>query len=104
MLMANFLKSCAPVPEELYEVTDQGLILGDQKPPTILDLFKPRIILFRSLNMFLQWFSVTMGYYGLLFASTGLSGNNLFFGFVLIWSGIRLTRRALFGPVFLGTT
>ena len=55
-------------------MTDEGLIPIDEKPPTILDLFKPRVILFRSLNMFLQWFSVTMGYYGLLFASTGLSG------------------------------
>ena len=33
------------------------------------------MILLRSLNMFLQWFSVTMVYYGLLFASTSLSGD-----------------------------
>ena len=68
------INSVAPVPEELYEVTDQGLI-SNQETPTILDLFKPKEILFRSLNMFLQWFSVTMGYYGLLFASTGLGGD-----------------------------
>ena len=67
------VNSVAPVPEELYEVTDRGLI-SHQKTPTIMDLFKPKEVLFRSLNMFLQWFSVTMGYYGLLFASTGLGG------------------------------
>ena len=39
------------------------------------DLFKPKIILQRSLNMYFQWFSVTMVYYGLLFASTSLSGD-----------------------------
>jgi OCT family organic cation transporter-like MFS transporter 4/5 len=43
--------------------------------PSLLDLFRPRMILLRSLNMFFQWFSVTMGYYGLLFASTALAGD-----------------------------
>ena len=71
------VNSLAPVPEELYEVTDQGLVLSQKSetPPTIKDLFKPKVILLRILNMFLQWFSVTMGYYGLLFASTGLGGD-----------------------------
>ncbi len=45
------------------------------KHPTLLDLFKPMPILKRSLNMFYQWISVTMCYYGLLFASTSLSGD-----------------------------
>ena len=40
------------------------------------ELFTPKLILLRSLNMFFQWFSVTMVYYGLLFASTSLSGNS----------------------------
>lgn len=43
--------------------------------PTIRDLFRPVIICKRSINMFYQWFSVTMAYYGLLFASTSLSGD-----------------------------
>jgi len=42
---------------------------------TVLDLFRTRVILFRTLNMCYQWFSVTMCYYGLSFASTSLSGN-----------------------------
>merc|ERR1719336_1200927 len=42
---------------------------------TVLDLFRPRIIFVRTVNMCFQWFSVTMCYYGLGFASTSLSGN-----------------------------
>ena len=45
------------------------------KTPTFLDLFYPKTILFRSLNMFYQWFSVTMCYYGLSYASTSLLGD-----------------------------
>ena len=66
----------------------------DAAQVTVRDLFRPRVILFRTLNMcyqvqqreemelsfimtqgYLQWFSVTMCYYGLSFASTSLSGN-----------------------------
>ena len=46
-----------------------------KKKSFLNELFTPRLILLRSLNMFFQWFSVTMVYYGLLFASTSLSGN-----------------------------
>ena len=42
--------------------------------PNLGTLFAPKLILLRSLNMFFQWFCVTMVYYGLLFASTSLSG------------------------------
>ena len=46
-----------------------------ERKPNILDLFRPKMILLRSLNMCLQWVSVTMVYYGLLFASTSLNGD-----------------------------
>ena len=52
-------------------VTDADVV----KKPTFFDLFYPKTILFRSLNMFYQWFSVTMCYYGLSYASTSLLGN-----------------------------
>ena len=45
------------------------------KKVTFFDLFYPKSILFRSLNMFYQWFSVTMCYYGLSYASTSLLGD-----------------------------
>ena len=47
----------------------------DESKPTFLDLFRPRLMLFRSSNMFYQWFSVTMCYYGLSFASVNLLGD-----------------------------
>ena len=46
-----------------------------QEKPHLFDLFRPKMILLRTLNMFLQWVSVTMVYYGLLFSLTTLSGN-----------------------------
>jgi len=42
---------------------------------TVLDLFRPTKMALRTINMCFQWFSVTMCYYGLSFASTSLSGN-----------------------------
>ena len=45
------------------------------KKPTLMDLFRPNIILKRTLNMGFQWFSVTMCYYGLSFAATDLLGD-----------------------------
>lgn len=48
---------------------------GFHKRHTILDLFRPRVIAMRSINMFYQWFSVTVAYYGITFASTTLSGD-----------------------------
>ena len=47
---------------------------ADTEVATYQDLFRPNIILKRSLIMFYQWFSVTMCYYGLSFASTSLLG------------------------------
>merc|ERR1712223_725684 len=49
--------------------------LAEEPRPTFLDLFRPRLMLFRSTNMFYQWFSVTMWYYGLSFASVSLLGD-----------------------------
>uniref|UniRef100_A0A0K2TL63 Major facilitator superfamily (MFS) profile domain-containing protein n=1 Tax=Lepeophtheirus salmonis TaxID=72036 RepID=A0A0K2TL63_LEPSM len=42
---------------------------------SFMDMFTPFPMLFRSLNMFYQWFSVTLCSYGLTFASTSLSGD-----------------------------
>jgi hypothetical protein len=46
-----------------------------ERKATVLDLFRPTLMLFRSTNMFYQWFSVTMCYYGLSFASVNLLGD-----------------------------
>jgi hypothetical protein len=40
--------------------TDADVDVDVVKSPTFFDLFHPRTILLRSLNMFYQWFSVTM--------------------------------------------
>ena len=66
-------RSTKTIPETLFEpaqVENKSLELL-----SIMDLFRPKQILFRSFNMFFQWFSVTMSYYGLLFSSTSLSGD-----------------------------
>ena len=58
-----------------------------EKKMTVLDLFRPMKIGVRTLNMCFQWFSVTMCYYGLAFASTSLSGDpysNFFFRWISI--------------------
>jgi len=47
----------------------------EQEKITVRDLFVPMKIGVRTLNMCFQWFSVTMCYYGLAFASTSLSGD-----------------------------
>ena len=59
-----------------------------EKKMTVLDLFRPMKIGVRTLNMCFQWFSVTMCYYGLAFASTSLSGDpysNFFLRLVIIY-------------------
>lgn len=50
-------------------------IQNDATKPNVQDLFRPRIILERTLNMSYQWFSVTMCYYGLSFASVDFLGD-----------------------------
>jgi hypothetical protein len=39
----------------------------------LLSLVRPRTILLRTLNMGYQWFSATMGFYGITFSLTTLS-------------------------------
>ena len=65
-----------PVPEELLVGNaTEFTATGSTKKSSLIDLFKHRTILYRTLNMFLQWFSATMVYYGLLFGSTSLYGD-----------------------------
>ena len=76
----------APIPIELLETpninaniqvvpNEETTTSTSQERPHLFDLFRPKMILLRTLNMFLQWVSVTMVYYGLLFSLTTLSGN-----------------------------
>ena len=46
---------------------------ASEKKATVLDLFRPTKMAVRTVNMCFQWFSVTMCYYGLSFASTSLA-------------------------------
>ena len=46
---------------------------ASEKKATVLDLFRPTKMAVRTINMCFQWFSVTMCYYGLSFASTSLA-------------------------------
>ena len=62
-----------------------------EKKMTVLDLFRPMKIGVRTLNMCFQWFSVTMCYYGLAFASTSLSGDP-YSNFFLRWISIQKIR------------
>ena len=57
--------------------TQMGIIdtKTEAPKPNILDLFRPKVIALRSLNMFFQWYSVTMAYYGITFALTTLSAS-----------------------------
>ena len=67
------------LPDELFKPSVDSSASNndeiDMKKPTLLDLFRPNIILKRTLNMGFQWFSVTMCYYGLSFAATDLLGD-----------------------------
>ena len=54
---------------------------------TVLDLFRPMKIGVRTVNMCFQWFSVTMCYFGLSFASTSLAGDP-YTNFILRFSNI----------------
>ena len=60
---------------------DQGV---DNKRLTIVDLLRPAPMMLRTLNLFLQWFSVTMTFYGLTFASATLElAGNVYINFTL---------------------
>ena len=66
----------APKPEKTLKTAAQLEVESQsEETATVMDLFRPRVIAFRSVNMFYQWFSVTMAYYGITFATTGLAGD-----------------------------
>ena len=92
------------LPDHLLKTASisQNMIVEEHPTTTsVLDLFRPRKMLLRTLNMFfqvlpciqffqliswilyLQWFSVTMCYYGLSFASTSLSSGGPYVNFLL---------------------
>ena len=64
------------LPEDIFKTdtleNESLLPIIPEENPTFSDLFKPKLMFFRSLNMMYQWFSVTMCYYGLTFASVDL--------------------------------
>lgn len=57
------------------EENSQELQQVNEVTPTFRDLFQPSSMAIRTLNMFYQWFAVTLCYYGLTFASTSLGGD-----------------------------
>jgi len=73
----------ATVPKELLDLTaasekkEEYLEVEptNQEKPTFKNLFMPNKMALRTINMFYQWFAVTMCYYGLTFASTSLGGD-----------------------------
>jgi len=67
-----------PSPEHLFKQAELGgKVDKAEKKENIsaLDLFRPTNMALRTINMCFQWFSVTMCYYGLSFASTSFSGD-----------------------------
>jgi len=70
-------------PEHLLK-NASNKIAGESGPTSsVLDLFRPRNMAARTINMCFQWFSVTMCYYGLSFASTSLSSGGPYTNFML---------------------
>ena len=79
---------------------------------TIVDLFRPLPIMLRTFNLFLQWFSVTMTFYGLTFASATLelTGNvymnftlNVLVEFIASITGVLLIDKLGRRPFMIGT-
>ena len=64
-------------------------------------LFKPKIILQRSLNMYFQWFSVTMVYYGLLLICIYKSFWSILISIHFFSSGPSRTFQAIFCIIYL---
>ncbi|XP_023325049.1 organic cation transporter protein isoform X2 [Eurytemora carolleeae] len=69
--------------KHLTPMDDKPISTKTTRKTTILDLFSTRLILTRSLNMFFQWFSVTMCYYGLTSASTTSFAGDVYGNFLL---------------------
>ena len=57
------------------EMHSEDVQLKNETMATFQDLFKPKSMARRTLNMFYQWFAVTMCYFGLTFSSTSLGGD-----------------------------
>ena len=67
-----------------FKIPDHKIEESQSSRPTFIDLFWPYSMLFRTLNLFLQWFSVTMTFYGLTFASATLQlAGNVYLNFTL---------------------
>ncbi len=65
-------------PQSLFDRKDYQMAPEETKElpkPTLRDLFRPRTIMFRTLNMFFMWFSTSMAYFALTFASVSLAGD-----------------------------
>ena len=50
--------------KENNKTSEKSVKANNERRATVLDIFKPKIICFRTLNLFFQWFSVTLCYYG----------------------------------------
>merc|ERR1719394_720080 len=68
--------------EEFVEIPLQSSVTAPERS-TVFDLFRPKTMAVRTLNMCFQWFSVTMCYYGLSFASTSLSSGGPYLNYML---------------------
>jgi len=68
--------------EKTKFVSEKTQEQGVQKA-SVLDLFRTKLMLTRTANMAFQWFSVTMCYYGLTFASSDIS-DDTYVNFILI--------------------
>ena len=64
--------------ENVFSKSDKNLAARKvpKKSKIFFELFRRKKLLLRTLNLFLQWFSVTFVYYGLSFGSTSLSGKD----------------------------
>lgn len=72
------------VPEHLLKNASIEETSGEpEKKVSVLDLFRTRRMAARTINMCFQWFSVTMCYYGLSFASTSLSSGGPYMNYML---------------------
>jgi OCT family organic cation transporter-like MFS transporter 4/5 len=80
----NFVDTCYDFRKEFFgkqaeapkaAATGRSEAAAPSAEVTLFDLFRPRAMLLRTLNLGFQWFSVTFVYYGLSFGSTSLSGD-----------------------------
>jgi len=73
-----------PAPEHLLtNASNKVASESAEGNSSVLNLFRPRRMAARTVNMCFQWFSVTMCYYGLSFASTSLSSGGPYLNYML---------------------